>query len=345
MIPVYRPYITPKCIEYVNEALYDTEISWHGKFIKKCQEKISEITGFKYCLLTSSGTTAIHLALETVKRYNDIYDIAMPNGCYASIYNMTKLAFPNITPKVLDLDYDSWLISSIPRTSLVIDVYNYGNVNLNEYKGITITDACEAWGANPINGDIVCFSFFANKNITSGEGGCLCTDNQDYFETAKHLANQAHYLNYVHDDLGYNYRITNLQAALLFGQLEIHAQIDNIKCEIFEIYDEYFSGLEYLKLQSITPETQRGCWIYPLVSNTIEYNDLYLYFKELGIEIRPFFKSIREHSYLESWVKNLKDKNTLKLSKYGFMLPSYPELSKKQQLTIINKIRTVHDKL
>ena len=240
MIPVFRPLISKKDKKSVLSTLNKGEISGNfGETIKKFEFNFAKYIGCKYASTTSSGTTALQVAVSSLnlKKGSEI----LLSSC-TNIATALAIVHNNHVPVPIDSNLDTWNIdldkieSQInKKTKAIIIVHFLGNpVNIDKikylkkkYNLIIIEDSAEAHGAKINNkmignlGDISCFSFYANKVLTSGEGGMVCTNNKEYYNRVKLLKNLGFTKpRFVHKVLGYNFRMSGIQAALGLSQLK-----------------------------------------------------------------------------------------------------------------------------
>ena len=244
-IPQYEPFLEKKELKYAVEAINSGWISSRGKFISNFEDEFKKKFKFKYCLLTSNGTTAIHLALSTLNlKQND--EVIVPNYTFVSPINSIILS--KAKPILVDVEQDNFCldIKKIKKlinknTKAIIAVHLYGHPadmislkKLCKEKNIKIIEDCaEALGTfigkNHVGsfGEFATFSFFANKTITTGEGGMVVFKNKRNYLLAKSLRDHgmSNHKRYWHDFIGFNYRMTNIQAAVGLAQLEKFDQI------------------------------------------------------------------------------------------------------------------------
>jgi len=239
-IPIAEPSITQKEISYVTDAVKSGWVSSLGYYIFEFEKKFAEFIGTKYALTTSNGTTALHLTLASLG-IKEGDEVIIPDLTFVATAN--AVAYTGAKPIIVDVEEDIWCIdpdsirkSITPKTKAIIPVHLYGHsadmdeiIKIsNEYGLHVIEDAAEAHGAEYKGkkvgslGKCGVFSFYGNKIITTGEGGMITTDDEKLYERAKFLRDHA--MNkekrYWHSEIGFNYRITNLQAALGLAQLE-----------------------------------------------------------------------------------------------------------------------------
>ncbi|MCH7663277.1 MAG: DegT/DnrJ/EryC1/StrS family aminotransferase [Chloroflexi bacterium] len=226
-------------LEYITECITSGWISSQGKYVKEFEEGFGSYCNRKFAVATSNGTCALHLALLTLG-IGDGDEVIVPTLTFAATANAVMHA--GATPVFVDSDAKSWNIDPdlieeaiTEKTRAIIPVHLYGQpCDMKKIIEIAdkfdlriIEDAAEAHGATIGNnrvgefGDISCFSFYANKIITTGEGGMCLTDNPDYNNKMRLLRDHGKEpgVYYIHNEVGYNYRMTNLQAAIGVAQL------------------------------------------------------------------------------------------------------------------------------
>ncbi|MCM8798301.1 MAG: DegT/DnrJ/EryC1/StrS family aminotransferase [Candidatus Omnitrophica bacterium] len=207
MIPVCEPVIGKRELEYVSSCLKTNWISSQGKYIKEFEEKFAKYCGCRYGISTTSGTTALHLALASLGIEKGD-EVILP--AFTMIATAFAVIYTGATPVLVDADKETWCmdISQIEkkitkRTKAVLPVHIYGHpCNMEpilklarKYKLLVIEDSAEAHGAEYKGkkvgglGDIGCFSFYANKIITTGEGGMVVTNSEEYAEKARSIRN------------------------------------------------------------------------------------------------------------------------------------------------------------
>ena len=347
-IPVYQPWLTDLEKKYLNEAYDSSWISSQGKFIDKAEELIADFIGTKYALVTSSGTTALHLSLRSLGlNYNQQpFVIAVPNitfiaSAFAPSYHEATLIFIDIDPNTWNMDMDH-LESRLKKHNIdiVMPVHLYGNpCDMDRLKKLQekyhfdiIEDACESLGASIDGvktgnlGDIGCFSFYGNKTLSCGEGGAITTNVESLYEQSKILRGQAQNPNkrYWHVDIGYNYRLTNIQAAILCGQLE---RQNEILSEKLRVSNRYLDNLKNtpVELQTVLSNHTHSYWLISIKLPTTS-DKAQPILKKAGIDTRRMFYPITEMPPYQG-LTNRKFPNSKHLSNHGISLPSYPTLT------------------
>jgi len=355
-IPVSEPSITEKEISYVLEALRSGWVSSLGEYIERFERKFAEFVGTKYVLTTSNGTTALHLALVTFG-IGDEDEVIVPDLTFIATAN--AVAYIGAKPILVDIDPETWCIDPeaikrkiTSKTKAIIPVHLYGhpadmdaiNEIAKEYGLFVLEDAAEAHGAEYKGkkvgslGHAAAFSFYGNKIITTGEGGMITTNDEKFYERARYLRDQAmsKEKRYWHTDIGFNYRMTNIQAALGLAQLERIEELIDKKRQIFKWYKEYLGDIEGIRLNPEKEWAKNVYWMVCLILDKdfgLSRDELMLKLKEKGIDTRPFFYPISHMPmYNDGTINNV----AYKISQRGLNLPSGVNL-KKEKVEYISK--------
>ena len=263
----------------------------------------------------------------------------------------------------IDADIETWNINvsvlhdkvhSIPEDVAVCIVHNLGNiVNVPSLRRtlkdcVYVEDNCEGFTGMYDNHHVgtmslvSSMSFFGNKTITSGEGGAVVTNDEEIFEFVKSTQGQGQILKkkYMHDKLGYNYRMTNVQAAILLGQLEVLPEIIEKKQEIFEFYRAAFSEIEMIEIQQGDISTVPSNWMMAIrIVGNKDYENIQHFLRERGIDSRRMFYPMSTHPYLKNISDNENETVATKLSREGVVLPSFPDLTRHELQYIVNSIK------
>lgn len=360
MIPIYKPYLT-KYKDTAIKAINDEWISNHGIYVELATDKLKNILGIKHCILMNNGTSATQCILLALKyKYPNINKIYIPNNVFISPINCTLNVFKpeqievmKNDPRTLNIDVSEEYINTLEEGSAVLIVHNLGNIiNVPRLQYlrpdlIFIEDNCEGifgkYDDRYSGSSSLCsaLSFYGNKTITTGEGGAFLTnDTAIYKYILKLYSHGMTNDKYIHDVLGYNYRMTNVAAAFLYDQLLDIDHILQLKSNVFKNYNELIKNHNHVFqgiLHKINNEENTQCsrWMYCMVLNGIDYCTLEQYLLERGISIRPLFYDLRKHRHLNKLTFEYDED---KIFASGFMLPSYPELTFEQQEYIINTI-------
>lgn len=357
-IPIYDLHI-PNTYRSIYDAIESTWISSRGKYLDLCEEKLKTIIKTKYVVMLNNGTSATHCLFLSLKyKYPNITTIYCPNSVYVAAWNTAIYEYDIKNIKIMEIDKDTWNVDtnsdywmSLPENIAVLIVHNIGNiVNVHRLKRIRpdiifVEDNCEGlFGKYEDNytassDSVLCssISFFANKTITSGEGGAFLTNDQDVYKYIKRKINQGNTeVRYIHDVLGYNYRMTNIQAAMLYDQL---VDINSILDKKERIFGKYRLMIPEKYQQKMEHNTKHSNWMFAVRINGLEnFNKAEEFFSEFGIEIRPFFYPINSHKHLSEINVSKTSKSMAELlNKECFILPSYPLLTVNEHDYIIDK--------
>ena len=344
MIPWNRPDHWGNEKEYVLDALESGWISG-GAYHKKLTDGLLGFLEMPHGLLTSNGTTALHLALLALDvKPGD--EIIVPGFCFQAAANIAKNM--HLKPVFADVDKGTWLVTAktirdciTPLTRVIVPVHTYGNVCdmaaimelAKQYNLYVIEDCAEALFSTYKGrqcgtfGDISCFSFQATKTITTGEGGFVATGNRDFYERMKlfHSHGLAERGRYEHQVHGFNFRLTNLQAAVGWGQFEKKDAIIASRKKLHQAYIERLESNEHLILQKFIKSVDPVLWAFAVQLREpveISINDLYKEMLDNGVETRP--------SFIASSLLNIFHQHHLDvcelLSDRVISLPSYPTL-------------------
>ncbi len=360
MIPVYKPYFPKGSLDYAHDALESSWVSSKGPYLEELKDRLEEFWRTKYIILTNSGTAANHLmriALEA--KYVDRRTIFAPNNVYVAAWN-PFLFDDTFRIEFFDANIDTWnmdlnnIIFPEHWSSIVLIVHNLGNiVNVPAFrekypKAIVVEDNCEGFGGSYQNlesgtaSDIFTVSFFGNKNVTSGEGGAFVTYDKELYEIAYRYWGQGvsigNHKKFIHDDIGHNYRMTNVEAAILLGQLDNWTEIMLQKAVIWDRYYEAFSEINGLVLQKKDNDTIPSHWMYGIrVLGQDSYETANKFFSERGIETRPMFYPMNYHGHLKRFGGKIQVAELL--AKEVVVLPSFPGLTEEEQNHIIKAVK------
>lgn len=351
-IPVYQPYLIGNEKQYVCECLDSTWISSKGRFIPEFEKRFAEYTGVKHATSVCNGTVALHLALLALG-IGPGDEVIVPTLTYISSAN--AITYTGATPVFVDSIESTWQMDPedvrrklTDRTRAIMVVHLYGHpcdmdalmAIAREYSLFLIEDCAEAFGTLykgkhvGIFGDIATYSFFGNKSITTGEGGMVVTNDETLHDRSTHFKGQglAKHRQYWHDVIGYNYRMTNICAAIGLAQLEQANILLQKKKEIANFYQNNLKGLP-ITFHSETADTQHSFWMCSiLVDDPAQRDPLREALEKAGIETRPVFSPI--HTMPMYSTKFQRHPVAESLGWRGINLPSWPAL-KEEQLTFI----------
>jgi perosamine synthetase len=362
-IPVYQPDLNGNEKKYVNECIDSSWISSKGKFVGDFERIFADRIGIQHAASVCNGTLALHLALLALG-IGPGDEVIVPTLTYIATAN--AVAYTGATPVFVDSIRDTWQIDPLevrrhitPKTRAIIPVHLYGQACdmdsllsiAREYRLFIIEDCAEAIGTMYKGkqvgtfGDISCFSFFGNKTITTGEGGMVVTNDKTLIERSRHLKGQglAEHREYWHDVVGYNYRMTNIQAAIGVAQLERADLFINRKREIAIFYKEALCDIP-VEPHSEAADTIHSYWMFSLLVQRAEQRDqLRKHLADAGIETRPLFYPVHT---MPMYAKNYRKHPVAEdLAWRGINLPSWPGLTDDQLSFIVNTIRRFYEKI
>ncbi len=350
-IPIYTPYIGQEEASLVADCMESTWISSQGKYIQIFEEKIQAYTGASNAIAVFNGTVALHLAM-TALDIGPGDEVITTNFTYvastnAILYNGAIPVFVDIDPNTWNLDPDKIEEKITDKTKAILYTNIYGvPADFKRLKELAVKhnlflveDAAESFGAlykdqmSGTLGDVSTFSFFGNKTITTGEGGMVLTPHKEIAAKIRKLKNQGNSetVRYYHDILGYNYRMTNIQAAIGVGQLNKIDEILGLKSKLQKRYED---GLgDYVQFQGVPEGAVASHWMTALVFDSIASKERIVnVLEENEIETRPFFTPIDELPFYNE----VQDCPVSKeISALGLNLPSYPALTENDQNRII----------
>jgi perosamine synthetase len=355
MIPISQPMLTQVESDYVSDALASGWVSSQGSYIKALENEFACYCGTSYALAVSNGTVGLHLALAAfgVGRGDEVI---VPDLTFVATANAVATA--GATPVMVDVCRSTYCIDPeriveaiTEKTKAIIPVHLYGHPAAmdqimeiaSEHKLIVIEDAAEAHGAtfNQMKvgamGDCGVFSLYGNKIITSGEGGLITTNNKDFYDRAVLLRDHAmsKEVRYWHTEVGYNYRMTNLQAALGVAQLRNIDKFLIYRNDVLRWYKDRLvpHGIECNPQIGATPVNWLVCAVIERLGRT-ERDALIAYLARNGIDSRPFFFPI---SMMPIFKSDVVSPVSHKLSECGLNLPTFVGITE-QQVDMVCKV-------
>jgi perosamine synthetase len=350
MIPVNEPVIGEKEKTYVAECLDSGWISSEGRFIPEFEKGFADYCGRKFGTAVNNGTNALIAALRALNLPTGskviIPTFTIISCALACIYNDLVPVFVDSEPETWNMDINKIEEKIDNNTKALMAVHIYGHpldmdkiTNLaREYSLYVIEDFAEAIGSQYRKkqcggfGDISCASFYANKTITTGEGGICLTDDPGIavkLQGIRNLCFQPH-SRFVHEDPGFNFRMTNIQAAIGLAQLERIDELVNKKIETGQTYNRLLKELqekEILRLPVEKPWAKNIYWMYGVVLNNklgIKAAEFQNRLAEKSVQTRPFFYPMHLQPVFRSrpWYKKERLEVSENLYDYGFYLPS-----------------------
>jgi perosamine synthetase len=370
-VPVNTPLLIGNEKKYLNECVNSGWIGTDGPFVKKFENKFSKYINRKYGIALSSGTAALDVAFAALNlKKGD--EVILPTFTIISCLNYILRV--GAIPVFIDSDPETWnmdtnLIESkiTKKTKIILAVHIYGLPAeiekilkiAKKYKLKVIEDSAELIGQRFKKnlcgsfGDISTFSFYTNKHITTGEGGMVLTNDKKLADRCASLRNLffSSKKRFIHKEIGWNYRMSNLQAAVGLAQLEKIEYFVKVKRNMGRMYLKELSNEKYLDFQKKKIKFSNNIyWVFGIVLKKncpISLEQLRKKLLIRGIQTRPFFYCLHKQPLLRNYKfkKSSNLNNAENLSKNGFYLPSGLSLSKKKIKFVIKELKKILKKL
>jgi len=355
MIPVNEPLLDGNEKKYINECIDTNWISSEGPYVKRFEDEMANFVGRKYATACSSGTAALDIAVSILDLQKDD-EVIMPS--FTIISCAQALINKGVKPVLLDNDLRTFNMNVedienkiTNKTKAIMIVHIFGvTVDIDPVLVLAkkhnlkiIEDAAQMIGQSYRGkqcgsfGNVSIFSFYPNKQITTGEGGMVLCDDEALDKRAKSFRNLCFGVNrFIHEELGYNYRMTNMQAALGVAQLEKIDKIVQKKRLIGNTYNELLKDIEVINLPiAKTDYCENIYWVYAIVLKDNYTKTVKEVMKTLGrykIGTRPFFYPMHKQPVFNKMGLFLDDilPNSEKIYEKGFYIPSGVALTKRQ---------------
>jgi perosamine synthetase len=367
MIPVCEPFIGNKELENVIDCIKTNWISSKGKYIEQFEQKYANYCGCKYGISTTSGTTALHLALASLEIGPGdeviVPSFTMISTAFAVVYTGAKPVLVDSEPETWNIDATKIEDKITERTRAIMPVHIYGHPCdmdhiievAGRYNLCVIEDAAEAHGAEYKGrkaggiGQIGCFSFYANKIITTGEGGMVVTNNKLIADRSRSLKDLAFSKEqrFSHADLGFNYRMTNIQAALGLAQFERIGELVERRRRNAHLYNSLLSNVKGITLPPEKEWARNVYWMYSILIEDefgIGRDELMARLLEKGIETRTMFIPINQQPAFHKIGLFERESYPVakELSRKGLYLPSGSGLTEEQIHFVCSAIRETY---
>jgi perosamine synthetase len=376
MLLLSGPNIAGNEWKYVKECLDTGWVSSVGSYVTKFENMLAEFSGCKYGVATSSGTTALHIALMLAGVKQDDYVIA-PNVTFIASINSIK--YTGADPILIDVDTETWqmdldLLEEFLENETderdgelfyvhdgrtircILPVHVLGNICdmdrfmqiAAQYKLKVIEDSTESLGTYYKGkhtggfGMMGCFSFNGNKIITTGGGGVIVTNDEELAKKAKHLTTQAKSdsFEYIHDEIGYNYRLVNVLAAMGVGQMELLPSFIKRKKEIDKYYREALSGVGDIEFQKIEPDVDCNMWLFTI--KTEKQKEVLRVLNDNQLQSRPFWVPMNQlRMFKEDVYYNKEDKSNY-IYQRCLSIPCSTNIKDEEMAEVVAKIKSVY---
>lgn len=364
-VPIIAPRLGQREIQYVTEALHAGEISGNsGRFISQFERGFADYCACSHAVATSNGTTALHLALAS---------LGIGPGDEVLVSTLTFMStffavlYQGATPVPVDAEYDTCNLNPsllekliTPRTKAILAVHLFGHpadmdpiLEIARSRGLyVIEDAAEAHGAlykgRKVGsiGDVGCFSFYANKIVNTGEGGMITTNDLDIAERARSLRSLAYGQKdkFMHSEVGFNYRMSNLQAALGCAQMEKIEETIEGKRRMARLYAQYLGDVDEIHLPIEKPYARNVFWMYHVVLKDEFSSCRDRVMRQLSaadVETRPCFIPYNlQQAFIQKGLTHPELCPVAnRLSRGGVYLPSSPDLSEDQIAYVSSQLK------
>lgn len=366
-IPVCEPFLDGNELSYITEAVKTGWISSSGKFVAKFEEEFAKYCDTKYGVAVTNGTAALHLGLKALG-VGEGDEVIIPD--FTMIATAFAVCYTGAVPIFVDSDKDTWNIdwSKIeekitPKTKAIIPVHIFGypcemdeiNEIAKRHNLYVLEDAAESHGAlykgrkTGSLGDIAAFSFYANKILTTGEGGAVVTNNEDFYKQVKYYKNMCFPLdgprNYIHNDIGFNYRMSNIHAAIALAQVEKADEYREMRIKNGTLYRDLLQDVDGISFQKEESHSTNVYWMNSVKLDPKKFGrdreEVVTLLKEKGIDTRVLFVGMhRQPSLLKYGVSAKGDFSASDdLAANGFYLPSASSLQESDIEYICNTIK------
>lgn len=369
MIPVCSPTLDGNELKYAMDTLNSGWISSSGKYLIRFEESFAKYSGAKYGIAVCNGTAALHIALLALgigKRDEVIIpNFTMISSAISICYTGAMPVFVDAEPETWNIDYKKIEEKITKRTKAIMVVHIYGHpcdmVKINEigkkHNLKIIEDAAEAHGAEVLGkkcgslGDIAAFSFYANKLVATGEGGMVITNDEELAKKSKYYRNLCFPLdgprNYLHDDIGHNYRMSNIHAAIGLAQVEKLDEHIAYRRRNNALYRKYLKDIDGVIFQPEKDWAKNVYWMNAIILDPKKINhkkdDVMAKLKEKGVETRPLFQGLHRQKSLKKYGCMIESSFPVSdfLADNGFYLPSSSHLKEEEIKFVCDTLREI----
>ena len=376
MLLLSGPNISGNEWKYVKECLDTGWVSSVGSYVTKFENMVAEYAGCKYGVATSNGTAALHISLMLAGVERDDYVIT-PNVTFIASINSIK--YTGADPILIDVDPGTWqmdldlledflqnetdekdghifYIKDGRTIRCIMPVHVLGNICdmdrlmdiASRYNLKVVEDATESLGSYYKGkhtggfGTLGCFSFNGNKIITTGGGGVIVTNDEELARKAKHLTTQAKSdpFEYVHDEIGYNYRLVNVLAAMGVAQMELLPSFVKRKKEIDAFYRKAMEGVGDISFQQIEKDVDCNCWLFTIM--TEKQKEVLKVLNDNQMQSRPFWVPMNQLRMFAGDVYYTKDDRSNHIYHRCLSIPCSTNITDAEMATVVEKIKSVY---
>jgi perosamine synthetase len=380
MIPLSVPLLNGNEWKYVKECLDTGWISSAGSYVNQFEEQVAKYAGAKYGIACMNGTAGLHIAqilsgvtendhviapnitfiatLNAIK-YTGASPILIdidPHSWQMDLNLLKEYLEENTILKIIDGQSFSYHKATNKRIKAIMPVHVLGNMGdldklidiATSYKLDIIEDSTEALGSFYKEkhagsfGKFGVFSFNGNKIISTGGGGVIVTDDENLAKKAKHLTTQAKVsaMEYIHDEIGYNYRLVNVLAAIGVAQMEEFPSLLENKRTMDQFYRSQLSGIGDIEFQEVASDVQANCWLFTF--KTKQMRNLLVYLNENGVQSRPFWMPMNQLKMFKNDIFVSNENQSEKIYQTAISIPSSAGITKAEMETVVKTIKAFY---
>jgi len=364
MIPIFEPYFGGNEKKYLIDCIDSTWISSQGEYIKKFENALAGFHKMKHAVVTSNCTSALHLSLKSLG-IGPGDEVICPDLTFIAPANMVvlsgaKLVLVDIHPETLTIDPQILEEKITHKTKAIIVVHHFGHAaHMDEIMSLAakynlkiIEDNAESIGATYKGkllgtfGDVSNYSFFGNKIMTTGEGGAILTNNDETAIKCRELRDHgmSHKQKYHHIDLGYNYRMTNMQASIGLAQMEKLDEILALRRSQMDTYYNELANVAGIKLRQYADWCEPVHWMMTItLAHKFNRDEFLTCMKEQGIDCRQMINPVHHADHFKTQFSKDDFPHAVNISKQSVHLPSGLQLSERQINKIVKTIQKILD--
>lgn len=368
-IPVCEPTLLGNELKYVTDAVKTGWISSAGKYVAEFEKQFAAYCGCKYGVAVCNGTVALHLALTAlgIGKGDEVIipDFTMIATAFAVCYTGAKPVFVDADPETWNIGVKKIEEKITPRTKAIIPVHLFGlmcdmdaiNAIAKKHNLKVLEDAAEAHGAEYKGhragscSDLAAFSFFANKNITTGEGGMVVTNDEELYKRLRYHKNMCFPLdgprNYMHDDIGFNYRMSNVVAAIGLAQTEKADEYRAMRIRNNALYREYLKDVPGISFQPLSKDYLNVVWMNAVTIELSQFghsrDELCAYLKQHNVDTRLLFQGMHRQPSLQRFGCDCSGDYPItdRLAENGLYFPSASCLAEKDIVYVCELVKKI----
>jgi UDP-N-acetylbacillosamine transaminase len=355
------PHMSGNELKYIEKVFESNYIAPLGEYVNKFEDSIENYTGTKKALAVTNGTSALHLALRILGIGKDDDVLA---STFTFIGSINAIIYQGANPVFIDSDKESWNLSpkllnkylcecdKKPKALILTHLYGMSAdiekiVEICKLHGVyLIEDAAESLGATfngkhtGTFGEFGIYSFNGNKLLTTSGGGMLISDNEEYIKKAMFYSTQAkeNHIYYEHEEYGYNYRMSNVLAAIGVAQMEVVEDRIEKKREIFRWYQEFLGDIKEISFMPELENSRGNRWLTAIIFEKTDFNKIMKALENINVESRPLWKPMHLQPLFKD-AKSYLDGTSEELYKKGLCLASSTTMTKDDVSMVCDVIR------